>query len=994
MTDAYDACPEYDAALLEAGLAPTVDARLDAHLAACARCRAAREVYRKATDALAAAFSAPNDARSLFGPPWRKPGARRSVPTLVRRAAAAAVAVVLLGALGAYFYGSFAPRRWTDAPPEIRIRARSQHAAVRVVHPPGLVRTYRTDGRSLRIATPAGVVYAEDAVLQIDAAAVPSTKDPEMHAKQLSAAVGVVVLAGAAYWFATDDLLLPLRPGEPATLVAAGPGAATRRAAELRAGVVGSTPFVDAAAAAEAGEVVGPRTELAFVDGDDRPLVAAAFVVFRGDAPLRAGKSDPRGVAAVAADGAEAEVVVVPTDRFAFRARVALAEGPTKVRAPEGAEVSGFARIDGAPPPTRAPLALRGDRLAAALAGLPPKVRAALGAPAVEPSHLTVVAAADGAFRFRGLPPDWSGELLALEPYEALEPTADLRGVRLERPTAGLTFALREEPALTGRVVRPGTREPIPGARVRARLLSPSMMASRAETAGPDGRFRVALRQKQLSSVFLTVSDAAGRGGRDSQISTGLDRATDLGDLEHRPLRELPLVVVDRAGAPVAGAVASSAAEAVLSEPTDAAGRTTLSLSEADAKVFVAALGYARATLDVPAAGESPLVATLDPGTLLSVRVVGPDGKPATGARLRGESGSRYGIFEGQSSCDDDDYVGVSKASMLAAMSNDSACTVVWALDADGRVELPGVRAGAPLSFAAIDAAGALLDEAKVELRPGERREVALRVDRAPRVAAGRVVDREGRPVAGASVTLKAGEEFADSVATDAEGRFRFAAVYSESTTLEIARVGFVARRIADWKPTPDEAPETIVLEAGVRFAARVVDADGTPLGDVLVYVRRLRADGSPDSGYETLRATTAATGNAVFADAPPETLLLTAQVGDQRLEARHDPRNGDAALRADVAFGRVVVELERPSTVRSVRVGVRRAGSSTLVCAAWPSFGREGRATVVLPYVPVGAYEAVVVDGDDDGDGKSALVPPQDVVVRARETTKVVFAP
>ena len=141
MSDAYDGCPEFDAALLETGVHPVADARLDAHLAVCSRCRDARSVYLKTTEALFDAFTASDPARELFATDAAPHSpAAASAPAGVRAffasrwkaAGIGSLVMVALAVAAVRFLPDVAPARAVDvsAPP-----------ARRVVHPVGESRT-------------------------------------------------------------------------------------------------------------------------------------------------------------------------------------------------------------------------------------------------------------------------------------------------------------------------------------------------------------------------------------------------------------------------------------------------------------------------------------------------------------------------------------------------------------------------------------------------------------------------------------------------------------------------------------------------------------------------------------------------------------------------------------------------------------------------------------------------------------------------------------
>ncbi len=1010
MSDAYDGCPEFDAALLETGVHPVADARLDAHLAVCSRCRDARSVYLKTTEALFDAFTASDPARELFATEAAPHSpAAASAPAGVRAffasrwkaAGIGSLVMVALAVAAVRFLPDVAPARAVDvsAPP-----------ARRVVHPVGESRTYRTETGPLAVVTPIGVAEAVDAVFKINASATAEARRPDMSAAKIGTiAVAVSVISGIVWWKAVDDAPRELKAGDAvvrtASPVGAPPAEAPRNAADAGAdaggGRITSRPFVDldpeaAAAAAEAH--AGKRFAACF-DDDGSRLVAAAFVVHRGDVVLGSGETDEQGRLFVAPFEGEAAVVVVPQNRGPFSAALTLAAAEPELRAPPASAVSGTVEFANAAGASSAPTEAIGillitDVASAVLTALPPLPRAALAAveKAAEKRPLRVVTGAGGVFRFGGLSPDWTGEIRPEPPYELVESADDTRSLRLDRPTVGLVLKLRDEPAVVGRIVRPGTREPVANGRVQIRIVTRDMAQTSTSLAGPDGRFRIAITVKQLVDLTLTLGDPEGRGGREIVLREKFDQRNDVGDIEIEPLRELSLLVTDRAGAPIVGAVATTEDEAPASAATDAGGRTKLFLRATAKAVRVAALGYAVASVALPANGIDELKAVLDAGTLVRASVTGPGGAIPGGVRVR-LTGARQNLFASGGGFGDDAYKSSMTGGMSSGGSTDKSCEIAYTTDAAGKLTIPGLVHGFPLELAAVDVAGAVLDSAVFELRPGEHRDVALVVSRVARRIGGKVVDPAGRPLAGVEATIKTGSSTYESAVTDVAGRFGFANVYAESFGLELAKAGYVRRVVAAWTPTPPESPETFTLEPGLKLTVRVVDRDDAPLRDVDVQAQILGADGKPDFTFGRLRATSAATGVALLVDLPPATVRVFAWIGDRIVELRHDPRQGDAVLKADVAYGTVEIECAEQPKNRNCSVGVRARGSvGPLQVYGWSNFDANGRGVVVLKHVPAGEYDAVVIDGSaKEG---PALWPVQEIVVRPRETVRTKLGP
>ncbi len=138
----------------------------------------------------------------------------------------------------------------------------------------------------------------------------------------------------------------------------------------------------------------------------------------------------------------------------------------------------------------------------------------------------------------------------------------------------------------------------------------------------------------------------------------------------------------------------------------------------------------------------------------------------------------------------------------------------------------------------------------------------------------GRVLDDQGRPLAGATVGLGADRQIMNreypKVATDAEGRFKFGHIPPGTQTMTAQ--------------APGRAPELadVVLEAGMKHVefrlgpgqtlrGRVVDRDGKPLEGVTVQAMNWKAHMSLD-----WKTKTDAEGRFTWDSAPSEPVLLT----------------------------------------------------------------------------------------------------------------------
>lgn len=526
------------------------------------------------------------------------------------------------------------------------------------------------------------------------------------------AVLALALVAGAAWRFlrtpAGDGADVRAVAGRTATGAAAGDAAAG-------AGTIARAPFDGAdPEAADA-----PALCEAYLRGaDDRPLIGADALLLKGGAWVARERADGEGAARFPADGAEATLVVLADGAAPFRTTLVCARGAVIVRAPGAAAVAGRALVDGAAP--REPLALtfRPEDGFPGTADLPPTEP---GVRRTDVVRLDV--AADGAFRLTGLAEGAIGRLAWPTEFEH-EDSATPRALVVTAPTKDLVLRLRRAPLLTGRVVGPDGRTPIPKAEVVVRIQWGMLAQDFAVVADSEGRFVQGLAKCPSSglppaTVDLTATDSEGRGRVRRAVSGAFDRACDAGDVAlaaeapERAIRAL------RAGGAAADAAASGAEGRIFR--ADETGRIVV---DGPGPFQVGAPGCVRATVGDDAFKNGEAVVDLADGAALEIVALNAAGKVAEGRVVRVRSA---GLLPG--GVVDPLFRALCVGEIDAGGRFDGTGRLFVRPDAEGRVLVPEIAADADADVALMDGTGsdaAVLREATVNVGRGKQR-VTLR---------------------------------------------------------------------------------------------------------------------------------------------------------------------------------------------------------------------------------------------------------------------------
>jgi len=190
----------------------------------------------------------------------------------------------------------------------------------------------------------------------------------------------------------------------------------------------------------------------------------------------------------------------------------------------------------------------------------------------------------------------------------------------------------------------------------------------------------------------------------------------------------------------------------------------------------------------------------------------------------------------------------------------------------------------------------------------------AFTIDVSQRVVPGRVIDRDGLPVGGARITLKAREgdrEWTSYKLTAADGSFSFEGAMAGESKVIVSADGYLNAEPVSFRMKPEEARHelSIVLESGVQRTLRIADADGNPSAGAAVLSANdgvVRADVVADNEGRAL----------VSAVSPASVLYILA-------------RNGSLAVMR--AGSDAVVRVTMPRASSSLRITTRTTDGAPL---------------------------------------------------------------
>ena len=629
----------------------------------------------------------------------------------------------------------------------------------------------------------------------------------------LLAAFAATVVVGIGFAW-----LLPgrsaLGPGEYATATAgvdprtsarggsASPGASLAAVVRAPDGTAPAGPALAREAVAAAPAAADAELRVRVRDAETRPL--ADTQVWLCDSKWRdgalnehvaftSGRTGDDGVARFEAPVAALDtIVVLANGRRPVQLARSIPSGEQDVVIDQQLSITGIVIVDGGRPGEPIELVARGGASEAAWCDA---ARAALVP--FDPNEAAGSAISDAAGRFAFFGLDASTEYAITPLVRAFKRPDGNRTEPVVTATplaAGVVLELARLPVIRGRTMLP------PGTPAEGReqvWILPRFISGKggytewAATRCRIGeRFTIAVMERDHDFARTDLEFRFGRARASTVVATRsvpgpFTGVHDLGDVVlEDPSTECELQIVDRDGAPIAGARALSFGR--LSAPAGDDGIVRVIVGPPPAKLAAGAVGYRVCSIDAAEITRA-LRVVLEPANHLRIEARAADERTplprmfVTLAFADVPAGYDFG------DCFIVSELRGPRLAMASASGEESGRH--FHLPAGAPLELSDLPEGIPFDVRLGDPYGHAIAAERVTMGAGERRDVRFVVSQVARHLGGQVVDADGRPLRGVSVSV--GEFDPDDRATDADGRFEVDSVYGDSPSLRFDKQGF-----------------------------------------------------------------------------------------------------------------------------------------------------------------------------------------------------------
>lgn len=733
---------------------------------------------------------------------------------------------------------------------------------------------------------------------------------------------------------------------------------------------------------AESAESEAAERTIILTDESARPLDDHLVVVFSGLRVISSGKTDEGGRCRLSTPVEGECAIVVGKGRAPTKIATPKAGATLTVALPIGAACAGKVLIDGSSPRDPIDVQLTLERSLWQSLALPSAVRELLKRSGFAPDHSARPTDADGRFRFLGL---LAGDDVMVEVRSTH--LVDRESGRVAKfltktPNENVVIDLLSIPEITGRVVAEDDRAPIEGAQV---VLSYTPKGGNAvsglrSTTGQDGRFSIPSARGTVKFEYEVRTPGGAVVPFPSTMHV-FDGNLDLGDVSIPRDRMIEVILKNDLGEPLAGGfVHWKGSTHTRSDPTDAGGKTRLTLKNGGGVLRASALGHESAESEaIAAATSAPIELVLERANRLRIRAAADFDLTKLGlsARIVCETAPVFSTTFGEPD------PGQSPRSFeLISFSGGNGAGVKIPLR-DGKVEIGPVRRGARFLISISDDLGHELGRTVYDMPPSGDGEVIVPIQANFSRVFGDVTDADGRPLAGAVVTVQAGGSNGQYVETGDDGVFAFVGSFAAKLTLAVSAIGYLQQTAADVS-VPSTEPIRFKLVPARALTVAVKDGDGVPFDRVMV-----TADwsGGKEIGARFGRA------QYRFRGLPEGVVRFTADVFGDLSTVSHRTESGDFTITVATCG---TVNVGWSSDLQSGRKVTLRADAQSPDCTSKSlPLTRTQLASgvlVALPPLLPGDYEVYLEAINPSAAGMIVISEKKDVRVLGRQTVEVLL--
>lgn len=733
---------------------------------------------------------------------------------------------------------------------------------------------------------------------------------------------------------------------------------------------------------AESSETDAAERTMILTDESARPLEDHLVVVYSGLRVVSSGKTKKGGRYGLSAPVDGECAIVVGQDRAPTKIATPKLGETLTVAVPTGAACAGKVLIDGTSPRGPIDLQLTFERSLWQSLALPTAVREVLKRAGFAPDHAARATDADGRFRFLGLS---AGDDVMIEVRSThLVDRESGRAAKFltTTPNENVVIDLVSIPEIKGRVVAEDDRAPIDGAQVVVSYTPKggNAVSGLRSTTGRSGEFSIPTARGSVKFEY-EVRTPGGAVLPFPAMTHVFDGNLDLGDIAVPRDRRIEVILKNDLGEPIVGGfVHWKGATHTRSDPTDAGGKTRLTLKNGGGVLRASALGHESAESEtIVAATSAPIELVLERANRLRIRAATDFDvtKLALSARIVCETGPVFATAFGEPD------PGQSPRSFeLINLSGGNGAGVRIPLR-DGKVEIGPVRRAARFLISIRDDLGHELGRTVYDMPPSGDGEVIVPIRADFSRVFGDVTDADGRPLAGAVVTVQAGGSSGQFVETGDDGAFAFVGSFAAKLTLAVSAIGYLQQTAAD-VPVPSTEPIRFKLAPARSLTVTVKDGDGLPFDRVMVTAAW---NGGKEIGMRFGRA------QYRFRGLPDGVVQFTADVFDDPYTVAHRTESGDFTITVPTR-GMVTVgwSADLPAGRKVTLRADAKSPDGTSKSLPLTRTQLAAGVLVAMPPLLPGDYEVYIEATHPTATGMTVISEKKDVRVLGRQTAELLL--